>query len=116
VIFEGLGLREWFRYEKFRTTFSLPASRGGANRLLIELDETPIGTFVELEGPPRAIDKAANELGFTKQDYIVANYLSLYHAACRRRGEEPGDMVFGKRKGIRKHQEGEKSSKTPFFS
>jgi len=43
----------WFRYEKYRTTFRLPDSNAWANGLLIELDETPIGTFVELEGPPR---------------------------------------------------------------
>ncbi len=97
-IFEGLGLRGWFRYEKFRTTFRLPAARGWAEGLLIELDETPMGTFVELEGPPKAIDRAAKELGFAKQDYIVSNYLSLYRAECRRRGKEPGNMVFQKRK------------------
>ncbi len=97
-IFEGLGLCGWFRYEKFRTTFRLPAAQRWAKGLLIELDETPIGTFIELEGPPKAIDRAAKELGFAKQDYIVRNYLSLYLAACRRRKEEPGDMVFQKRR------------------
>src|SRR4029077_19302155 len=50
-IFEGLGMSGWFRYEKCRTTFRLPASKAWALGLLIELDETPIGTFVELEGP-----------------------------------------------------------------
>jgi adenylate cyclase, class 2 len=101
-IFEGLGLCGWFRYEKFRTTFRRPAACGWAKGLLIELDETPIGTFVELEGPPKAIDHAAKQLGFAKHDYIVTNYLSLYLAECRRRGEEPGDMVFKKRKWVRK--------------
>jgi adenylate cyclase class 2 len=96
-IFEGLGMRGWFRYEKFRTTFRFPKSRTWARGLLIELDETPIGTFVELEGPGTAIDRAAKELGFSERDYIVMNYLSLYRAECRRRGEKPGDMVFQKR-------------------
>jgi adenylate cyclase class 2 len=95
-IFEGLGLCGWFRYEKFRTTYRLPAAQGWTKGLLIELDETPIGIFVELEGPPKAIDRAAKELGFAKQDYIVTNYLSLYLAECRRRGDEPCDMVFKK--------------------
>jgi len=62
--FEGLGLGGWFRYEKYRTTFRLLASKAWAKGLLIELDETPIGTFVELEGPAAAIDRAAGELGF----------------------------------------------------
>ena len=28
-IFEGLGMRGWFRYEKYRTTYQLPAKRHG---------------------------------------------------------------------------------------
>jgi adenylate cyclase class 2 len=96
-IFRGLGMRPWFRYEKFRTTYGLPQAQRWAKDLLIELDETPIGTFVELEGPARAIDRAAEALGFTRRDYIVANYFVLYREECRRRGQEPGDMLFAKR-------------------
>jgi adenylate cyclase class 2 len=97
-IFEGLGMRGWFRYEKHRTTFRLPAASSWAKGLLIELDETPIGTFVELEGPPAAIDRAAQSLGFSPRDYIVENYLALYVEDCRRRGVEPKDMIFGTKK------------------
>lgn len=97
-IFEGLGMRGWFRYEKYRTTFKLPASKKWATGLLIELDETPIGTFVELEGPGEAIDRAAEEFGYSKRDYVLRNYLTLYAEDCRRRGEQPTDMVFQKRK------------------
>jgi adenylate cyclase class 2 len=93
-IFEGLGMRGWFRYEKYRTTFRLPDSEKWAEGLLIELDETPIGVFAELEGPAEAIDRAAKEMGYGERDYIVMNYLSLYRAECQRRGEKPGDMVF----------------------
>jgi len=93
-IFEGLGLRRWFRYEKYRTTFRLPAASSWAKGLLIELDETPIGTFVELEGPPSAIDRAAQELGFSVRDHIVNTYLGLYIEECRRQGKQPKDMVF----------------------
>jgi adenylate cyclase, class 2 len=97
-IFEGLGMTGWFRYEKFRTTFALPTSARWAKGLLIELDETPIGTFVELEGPPEAIDKAAQELGYSKRDYILKNYLVLYVEECRRQGQQPRDMLFTSRK------------------
>ena len=97
-IFEGLGLGGWFRYEKYRTTFRLPASKAWAKGLLIELDETPIGTFVELEGPAAAIDRAAQELGFSKRHYILANYLRLYIEECRRKGQQPSNMPFPKRK------------------
>jgi len=97
-IFEGLGMRGWFRYEKYRTTFRMPDSKAWATGLLIELDETPIGVFVELEGPAPAIDRAAEELGFSKNDYVLKNYLRLYMEDCRRKGEEPRHMVFSNRK------------------
>ncbi len=97
-IFEGLGMSGWFRYEKYRTTFRLAASKAWARDLLIELDETPIGTFVELEGPAEAIDRAATELGFSKRDYVLKNYLVLYMEECRRKGEQPRHMVFPERK------------------
>jgi len=93
-IFEGLGMRGWFRYEKYRTTYQLPAAKSWARGLLIELDETPIGTYVELEGPPHAIDRAATELGYTKSNYILTNYLSLYVEDCRRKGIQPENMLF----------------------
>ena len=94
TIFEGLGMSGWFRYEKFRTTFRLPAAKSWARDLLIELDETPIGTFVELEGPAAAIDRAAAELGYSKRDYVLKNYLTLYVEECRRKGEQPVHMLF----------------------
>jgi adenylate cyclase class 2 len=97
-IFEGLGMSGWFRYEKYRTTFRLSTSKAWARDLLIELDETPIGTFVELEGPAEAIDRAATELGFSKRDYVLKNYLVLYMEECRRKGEQPRQMVFPERK------------------
>lgn len=94
TIFEGLGMAGWFRYEKYRTTFRLPASKAWARGLLIELDETPIGTYVELEGPAGAIDRAAKELGYSKRDYVLKNYLTLYVEQCRSKGIEPAHMVF----------------------
>jgi adenylate cyclase class 2 len=97
-IFQGLGMRGWFQYEKYRTTFRLPPSQTWAKGLLIELDETPIGIFAELEGPSAAIDRAAEELGHSRRDYILKSYLALYVDECRRLGKEPHDMVFEARK------------------
>jgi adenylate cyclase class 2 len=99
-IFEALGLRPCFRYEKFRTTFSLP----GMARLKLTLDETPIGVFVELEGERGEIDRAAGMLGFGRSDYINNSYGALFveerGLAGRASGEEPKsfsgitDMLF----------------------
>jgi adenylate cyclase, class 2 len=84
---EGMGLRPSFTYEKYRTMFQLAS-------LHLALDETPVGTFLELEGPAGAIDKAARALGFTPRHYIQATYWDLYAADCRRRSRKPMNMVF----------------------
>ncbi len=98
-IFEGLGLRGWFRYEKYRTTYRLPERLKWTKGLLLELDETPVGTFLELEGPGEAIDRAAKELGYGVKDYVLKNYLVLYVEDCRKRGVEAGNMLFSAETG-----------------
>jgi hypothetical protein len=64
----------------------------------VELDETPIGEFLELEGPPSAIDRMAKLLGYSRSDYITKSYLALYLAQCRKKGLVAGDMLFPPRK------------------
>jgi adenylate cyclase, class 2 len=100
-IFEGLGLRGWFRYEKYRATYKFPARLKWAHGLLVEVDETPIGTYVELEGPGEAIDRAARELGFSPSDYVLKNYLVLYLEECKKRGEQPTHMLFSNAREVR---------------
>jgi adenylate cyclase, class 2 len=82
-----LGFQPGFRYEKYRTTFRLPG-------LHLDLDETPVGNFLELEGQPKAIDRAARAIGFSPRDYIRSTYWDLYSAYCRRRGRIPRNMLF----------------------
>jgi adenylate cyclase class 2 len=89
-ILRALGLFPVFRYEKFRTTYTLP----GIRELKVELDETPMGTYLELEGPPLAIDRGAHLLGYGRDDYMTDTYGSLYLADCARRGRKPEDMLF----------------------
>jgi adenylate cyclase, class 2 len=89
-ILRALELYPVFRYAKFRTTHLFPGIRG----LKIELDETPVGIYLELEGPVRAIDRGARLLGYCREDYLKETYGSLYLADCRRRGRKPGDMLF----------------------
>lgn len=95
-ILVSLGFRETFRYDKFRTTF---ARRGDGKRghpALAELDETPIGAYLELEGPSKWIDGVARDLGYRPGDYVTASYAALYFEACRRKHKRPGNMVFGR--------------------
>jgi adenylate cyclase class 2 len=89
-ILRGLGLHPQFRYEKYRTTYLLPGVRG----LKVELDETPVGVYLELEGSRAGIDQAASRLGYSRSEYITETYGALYLADCRRRGQKPCDMLF----------------------
>jgi adenylate cyclase, class 2 len=86
-----LGLRRGFQYEKFRTSFRYSG-------LHLDLDETPVGVFLELEGAPSAIDRAAKALGFSPSHYLRATYWDLYAADCRRRGVTIKNMLFDARK------------------
>ena len=73
-IFTGLGYEPVFIYEKYREVF-----QKGDVRLM--LDETPIGNFIEIEGMEKEIDRTAQELGYSKSDYIIDNYRSLFRKA-----------------------------------
>jgi adenylate cyclase class 2 len=90
TILVRLGFHPAFRYEKYRTELRQPGLRGIAT-----IDETPIGVYVELEGTPAWIDRAARRLGFAPRDYVNLSYAQLYLEWCRRRRIRPSDMVFG---------------------
>lgn len=91
AILERLGYLPAFRYEKYRAEYRQPDSPGIAT-----IDETPIGVFVELEGPPEWIDGTARQMGFAEADYINISYARLYQEWCRKEGVEASDMVFGR--------------------
>jgi adenylate cyclase class 2 len=86
-ILERLGFSIWFRYQKYREEF-------GAFDAIIALDETPIGTFIEIEGSEKAITEIAAALGRSERDYIVDSYRGLYVQHCERAGRAVGDMLF----------------------
>jgi len=94
AIIRALGLQQTFRYEKYRTEISAP----GASGVHICLDETPLGPFLEIEGPRRAIDAAARLLGYRPADYVTASYLALWAEDCRKRRRPFADFVFPRRK------------------
>jgi adenylate cyclase class 2 len=91
-ILESLGLREIFRYDKYRTVYRF--TRSGAGTSTLAYDETPIGNYLELEGSRRWIDGVARQLGYRRADYITASYGALYRQKCLQRGEKPENMVF----------------------
>ena len=89
-ILEQLGYFPFFRYEKYRTELRNRDVSPG----VVTLDETPIGDFMEIEGPAEWIDLVARQLGFTSADYILESYGKLYLESCRLSGMEPQNMVF----------------------
>ena len=89
AILERLGFHPVFRYQKYRTEYSQPGTRG-----IVTLDETPIGCFFEIEGTPRWIDRTARRLGFLQSDFITASYGRLHQEFSKARGVAAGDMVF----------------------
>jgi adenylate cyclase class 2 len=102
--FEALGLREVFRYEKYRTAYAArrrrksSASGHAGQSGQVVYDETPIGNFIELEGPKRWIDALAHQFGYGRNDYVTASYVALYLAKCAEDKVKPGNMVFRQRK------------------
>lgn len=89
-ILKYLGYEPVFYYEKFRTHYRLP----GLERVMVTLDETPIGTFFELEGPAREIDRARRSLGYEAGDANRLSYGALYAEYQRARGLPFRHMVF----------------------
>jgi adenylate cyclase class IV len=82
------GFAPAFRYEKYRTSYRLPVKVAWARRLVIELD-----------GPRRAIDRAARLLGYARAEYITKSYVALWSEYCRRHGMRGGDMLFRRVRG-----------------
>ena len=82
AILGGLGYRKVFRYQKYRETYAW-------KDVEIVVDETPVGTFLEIEGEESAIHEAARALGRGPADYLTASYSTLFFATGA-----TGDMVF----------------------
>ncbi len=87
LILRALGYAPTFRYEKFRAEWS--DSKGQ-----VVVDETPIGDFCEIEGPPRWIDATAKKLLVTPADYITKNYATLFSDWKQETKSSAEDMTF----------------------
>ena len=88
AILRALGYSPSFRYEKFREEWT-----DGKGEVVV--DETPIGNFCEIEGPPRWIDATAKKLGARHEDYITKNYATLFSDWKQQTGSTAEEMTFG---------------------
>jgi adenylate cyclase class 2 len=83
-IMRAIGLQAVFIYEKYREVLQAQGTQ-------LMIDETPIGTFIEIEGPPERIDAVAARLGFSSTDYLRDSYYQLFL-----RSGGTGHMVFAR--------------------
>src|SRR5215468_7678584 len=94
AIFERLGYRKWFRYQKYRTVYRATLPDG--SKLHVMFDETPLGAFVELEGEEEIIAQAVRLLGVAASEYVLESYIAIQAEECLRHGKPLDDMVFDK--------------------
>jgi len=86
-LFDRLGLRRTFRYQKYRETWRLGAVE-------VMLDETPVGTFVEIEGDDADVRAATARLELDPDAVEERSYPALFQDLLREQGSTSGDMVF----------------------
>ena len=77
-IFHQLGYTPAFVYEKFRTEWAC-ALPGSNSRAHVVVDETPIGVWAELEGPPGWIDSTLQALAIDRQSCLTDSYGTLFN-------------------------------------
>ena len=90
-LFERLGYQRSFRYQKYRTGYSISLE---GRELKVVLDETPMGNFIEIEGDENSVLKALDAAEFSASDIIRDSYPELQAARCRARGLPLEDLVF----------------------
>ena len=86
-VFHRIGYEPMFRYEKYRTEWS----QGNAH---LVVDETPIGTFAELEGPTAWIDGTLVKLGIAPSACLNESYGRLFLAWKQQTGSPAENLAF----------------------
>jgi adenylate cyclase class 2 len=85
AVLEGLGYRVVRRYQKVREEWHLGA-------IVVSLDHTPIGDFVEFEG--ESAEAVARRCRLDPAKAERRSYLRLYDDYRKEHPEAPEDMVF----------------------
>ena len=88
LILERLRYEIMFIYEKYRSIYTL-------NDTGLFVDHTPIGAYIEIEGPDEAAIRSSVELlGLNWEDRIDKSYSALFSEWKTRTGFSGRDMVF----------------------
>ncbi len=77
-ILQHLGMIVCFKYSKFREIYQLSVDQAHVE---VCLDETPVGTFAEIEGSALEIENVAAQLGWNPDSFIRRSYLEMYEEA-----------------------------------
>jgi adenylate cyclase class 2 len=91
-IFTQLGYGPVFRYEKYRTEWSQTLGESAQAHLVV--DETPIGTYAELEGPTDWIDQTLAALGIDQGACLTDSYGKLFLDWKQRTGSPAEHLTF----------------------
>jgi adenylate cyclase class 2 len=91
-VFEAIGFRPSFRYEKYRSEWSDSTGH-------VVIDETPIGNFGEIEGQPQWIDATAQRLNIPVKSYLKESYAELFAAWKHKTRSKAKEMTFKAIKG-----------------
>jgi len=87
AIFEQLGYKPVFSYEKYRTEWATTEGH-------LVLDETPIGVWAELEGRPEWIDRMLERLGVGTESCTTQSYGKLFLEWKERSGNPAENLTF----------------------
>ena len=92
---EALGYVASSTYEKFRTTYELPAAH-------VMLDELPYGGFVEIEADSvEVIHATADRLGLDWEAAVPLSYLEIHKRLSADLGLDAANLTFTTFEGIR---------------
>src|SRR3954466_12932616 len=86
-LFDSLGFKPTFRYQKFREVWRV-------RDVEVVLDRTPIGDYFEIEGAMDVIRAIASDLGMNMDQAIRQTYADLYRVARRTRPDLGENMIF----------------------
>jgi adenylate cyclase class 2 len=86
-LFDSLGYKPVFRYQKFREVWRI-------KDVEVVLDRTPIGDYFEIEGAMDVIRGIASDLGMNMDQAIRQTYADLYRVARRTRPDLGENMIF----------------------
>ena len=87
AVFASLGFLPAFTYEKWRTEWADDTGH-------CVIDETPLGTYAEIEGPEDWINRTAAALGVDSSEYIGLSYGRLFEVWKEQTGSLANDLTF----------------------